>query len=88
MAGIGDDSAPRETYRQLQLLNERILQLITLQQMNVHGCDIPKKASSEIEYLFPAMKCRGILIEGGSEYSPECDSSKWKSSFENAEHFK
>ena len=43
--GTGDDSAHRETNRQLKILNERVLQLIVIFQMQAHECSIPKMLS-------------------------------------------
>ncbi|MBC6437096.1 MAG: hypothetical protein GDA52_02900 [Rhodobacteraceae bacterium] len=74
--GIFDDSAPRETMRQLQMLNERLLQLLLMQQMEYHGCDLPKIPSGAIGYMVDAMKCANERLLGNGE-SPECDREEW-----------
>ena len=81
--GILDNSAPRETARQLELLNERLLQLITMQQMEFHGCDLPKIPSGSAGYFISALNCK----TKGEIGSPECDTGKWKSTLGHLEHF-
>ena len=85
--GIGDNSAPRATLREMRVLNERMLQMITLEQMHFHGCNLPKKTSSKIEYITPAINCETARLKGKSG-ALECESSKWESVFEGIEHFK
>ena len=86
VGGIADNSAPRETNRQLALLNERLLQLITMQQMEFHGCDLPKIPSGRTGYVVDAFICQGARV-GGEIDSPECDTGKWKNILGDAEHF-
>lgn len=73
--GIGDDSAPRETNRQLKALNERMEQLIVIQQMQAIGCKLPEQTSSHWHYLSPALDCE---LERDLE-SPKCNRDTWTS---------
>lgn len=84
--GIADNSAPRESNRQLKMLNERILQLIVIQQMQAHGCKVPKAISTGAGYMTDAVKCRTEQLKGNVS-APECDQTKWNSSFDDLEHF-
>lgn len=85
--GIFDDSAPRETVRQLQTLDQRLRQFITMQQMEFYGCDLPKMPSDSIQYYSDALACE---LEGrrGRTNSPECDRGEWKNSLSDLEHFR
>ncbi len=83
-SGIGDDSAARETNRQIKKLNERIFQLITVTQMQFHGCTVPKMPSSGTVYIIDAIKCHTSRITDGLD-TPECDRSSWKNVFEDLE---
>ncbi len=76
--GFSDDSAPRESNRQLQMLNVRLNQLIALQLMEVHKCPSPKHTSSGIAYSIQALQCQTEKIKGNYT-SEKCDTSKWKS---------
>ena len=84
VSSIGDDSAPRETNRQLKKLNERIFQLITITQMQFHGCTVPKFPSSDIMYLLDALKCNNSRFTEGLD-TPECDRSSWTNALEDLE---
>lgn len=84
--GLGDNSAPRESNRQLRILNERIQQLIVIQQMHAHGCTVPKVISSGIGYKIHAMECQLEIITGNAN-ATECDKSNWISVLESLEHF-
>ena len=85
--GHSDDSAPRETNRQLQTLNERIVQMILIQQMEAHGCKIPKMISSGVGYIIEAQECYLERLKGSFD-SEECDTNNWKSILQDLEHFK
>ena len=74
--GIADDSAPRETNRQLRALNARMEQLIVIQQMQSIGCKLPEQISSVGHYLSPALDCATATLRGNSE-SPKCDRNTW-----------
>lgn len=75
--GTFDNSAPRESNRELKVLNERILQLMVIQQMQAHGCQIPKTTSSGVGYMIDALKCATERIKGNVNAS-ECDQRNWK----------
>ena len=71
--GFLDNSAPRETNRQLQALNEKIGQLIIIQQMQDIGCNLPEQTSSADYYGAIALAC----TLGNKSKSPECDPETW-----------
>ena len=76
--GTFDNSAPRETNRQLKILNERVLQLIVISQMQAHGCAIPKIPSDgDIGYTIHAIECHTERMKGNFN-SSKCDKSSWK----------
>ena len=85
--GIFDNSAYRETNRQLRMLNERIRQSMTFMQMTHYGCELPKKSSGALEYTAGAAECKAEKSKGKPD-SPKCDRSKWKSLLEDIELFK
>ncbi len=83
--GFGDNSAARETNRQLKIQNERLSQQMTLQVMIAKSCSIPTEESSELLYMIPALGCAtkrltqssGVTI-GTPPEPEECDRSKWQ----------
>ncbi|MBC6404132.1 MAG: hypothetical protein GDA41_00110 [Rhodospirillales bacterium] len=77
--GIADNSAPRASNRQLEMLNERIYQLILIEQMQAHGCDIPKKPSSDLEFWSSALECEEASKE---EREALCNRANWQSGYE------
>ena len=82
--GIIDDSAPRETNRQLRILNERMLQIIVLFQMQAHGCAIQKMPSIIAGYVLQAAKCQTEMSKGNFD-SPKCDRDSWENNWKNPE---
>lgn len=76
--GAFDDSVPRDLSRQIRLLNERVVQLILIQQMQAHGCRIPKSISGGYGYFIDATQCRLQQLQGNSD-AVQCDQSKWQS---------
>ena len=74
--GLGDDSAVRQTNRELETVNERLQQIITLQQMAAYKCRFPIDASSGGAYLMQAVKCRTARLQG-QDNPPDCARSKW-----------
>jgi len=83
--GWGDDSAPRESSRQLEMLNERIFQLLLVEQMQSHGCSIPKKPSTFSEFLSSAFACQ---FSSKEDRKAKCDSDGWSSTYDGAEIYK
>ena len=65
--GVGDNSAVRENSRQLKALNERIVQLITIEQMKAHNCKIPKTTSREGHFLAEALECSTAKTKADTE---------------------
>ena len=74
--GLGDTSAPRQTNRELEIINERLRQLIVLQQMRAYGCRFPTEASGGGAYLMKGVGCETARLKGRRD-APECDRDKW-----------
>lgn len=85
--GLSDNSAPRETNRQLRIISERILQMMILTQMQHHKCKLPKQPSGWAEYALPSIQCAVERLDMKLD-SPKCDWSKWESAFKGLDHFK
>lgn len=85
--GFSDDSAPRETNRQIRMLNQRLFQLILIFQMQAYECDVPKHPSDGMGYYVDAMECSTERIKGNLEH-PECDRSEWTDTRDNLDHFR
>ena len=75
--GIMDDSAHRETNRQLQIANQYLLQLMALYHMQAHDCILPTTITTGLDYLSDALKCDRALLAGDGAKAPECDRSQW-----------
>ena len=73
---LGDTSAPRQTNRELEIINERLQQLIVLQQMRAYGCRFPTETSGGGAYLMKAVECETAMLKGRRD-APECDRDKW-----------
>ena len=73
---LGDSSAPRQTNRELEVINQRLRQLIVLQQMRAYGCRFPTEISDGGAYLMQALKCQSEMLKGRRD-APECDRDKW-----------
>ena len=73
---LSDNSAPRQTNRELEIINERLQQLIVLQQMRAYGCRFPTETSGGGAYLMKALECETAMLRGRQD-APECDRDKW-----------
>ena len=74
--GIGDDSAPRQANREMEMINERLQQLIVLQLMQAYECQFPTEASDGSAYLVPALECNLKRLTGHPD-APECERDNW-----------
>jgi hypothetical protein len=99
--GIADNSAPRETNRQLKELNQRFIQSMIIDRMLAMKCTLPTQLSSPKYYMLPALECETAstkamsaairLPSAGSftddpEYKAKCDRSVWRPSAQKAEN--
>jgi hypothetical protein len=75
--GIGDDSAPRETNRQVENSNDLMRASMVLTLMQAHHCSLPDHSPSAIRYLSPALSCATDRLKGVSQ-PPSCDQSTWQ----------
>jgi len=74
-SGLTDDSAPRETNRQLKAVNERLAQSMVLDRMIQAKCALPSQLSDDVYYWKPAFDC--AMARGDADIKEKCDRSKW-----------
>lgn len=74
--GIGDDSAPRATMRELKELNLKVDQLILLEFMKEHDCEFESAPPSMSLYLSSALECANDQLQGNYE-SEKCKRDNW-----------
>lgn len=74
--GIADDSAPRETSRQLKMNNEYFKIMINLQLMESNNCKPINHTLNYTKYLKDAIECATQKLMGNYD-SPECDINSW-----------
>ena len=89
--GFMDNSAPRETNRQLRMIGLRQSNQIALMQMSSMRCSLPTDLLSDNAYSVAAMVCamskraNAATVSMGGKVSPDktqetesqCDRSKW-----------
>lgn len=71
--GIGDDSAHRASYRELEKVGRLLQKQILLDFMRQKKCQFP--ALPSFNYGASALEC----MDAGDSSHPDCDMSKWKS---------
>jgi hypothetical protein len=75
--GIGDNSAPRETNRQLKIANELAVIQANLALLIASKCPPPARSLNTSAYFLPAMKCSTARMKG--EQKPAaCELKDWK----------
>lgn len=74
--GVGDDSAPRATMRELRELNLKVDQLILLEFMKEHDCEFENAPPSTSLYLASALECANDQLQGNYE-SEKCNFENW-----------
>ena len=76
--GIGDNSAPRETNRQVEDSNLLTRASMMLTLMEAHHCTLPDHAPSAARYLSSALTCAKDRLKGalGAE-TPSCKMQDW-----------
>ena len=75
--GVGDNSAPRATLRELEISNQLIARQINLTLMIQYKCPLPRTPASSNEYISNAVSCSTALLMN-KKSPPECDLKKWK----------
>lgn len=74
--GLGDDSAPRETSRQLRAANAWSAITTSLRLMELNRCPAPARVIGPDAYTFQAAKC---ALDSRMRPSPEsCKTSLWE----------
>ncbi len=74
--GMAEDSAPRETNRQLKINNEYFKIMIQLQLMEMNNCKPIRNSLNSNKYFFDALKCVTEKLKGNNN-SPACDVDNW-----------
>ena len=75
--GIGDDSAPRQTNRDVENSNSLLRASMVLTLMQAHHCALPDHSPSMATYLSPALSCVTDRLKGTSE-PPTCNQATWQ----------
>ena len=76
--GVGDDSAPRATMRNVETSHYLIVEQMNLEMMIAAHCPLPTEGASVNPYLTPAIECQTARLKRGSTPNPpECDMTKW-----------
>ena len=77
--GFGDDSAPRETNRQLKISNQLAVATNIQTVMVQQKCVLPRPVALD-DYILAAAKCalaEGKITDSTSSLPAECDRSTW-----------
>lgn len=78
-AGL-DNSAPRETNRQLRKVFTADVMRMNLDLLQAGKCPLPKEPVSDYAYYLDALKCSTAMLRsqpGDKELPDECDRAKW-----------
>ncbi len=76
--GLGDNSAPRETTRQLRELNNGIQRNTLVQVAIANRCSLARIPPGAGAFMLPAMECATQrLRQPTSTEIPQCDRSTW-----------
>jgi hypothetical protein len=77
--GVGDDSAPRETNRQMKYANDLSRASMMLTLMEARHCALPDHAPSYLRYLSPALSCAKDRITSAiGDETPSCKMESWQ----------
>jgi hypothetical protein len=79
--GAADNSAARESNRQLQKVVATNLMQMNLSLMQANRCNLPRVPFSDSSYYLSALSCSTALLKSQlnqvSDSPAECDRSKW-----------
>lgn len=75
--GLVENSAPRQTNRELRINNQLQLININLSLMAQNKCAARKAPVNPMVYLSEALDCATAQLKGEQD-SPACDMTKWK----------
>jgi hypothetical protein len=76
--GVGDDSAPRETYRQIKSSNSLAQANMAVELMEAHHCALPDHVASVKRYFSPALTCSTDRLK--TEQPDSCKMESWQPS--------
>lgn len=75
--GVGDNSAARETNRQMENANDLAKASMILTLMQAHHCAMPNHAPSMATYISSALTCATDRLKGVSD-APSCKMDTWQ----------
>lgn len=79
--GVMDDSAPRQTNRQIKITNHLLKMNMTMQFAIAGKCNLPKEPYSSAGYMSSAYACTiaeaTARVTNSKVKIPDCDDSKW-----------
>lgn len=75
--GLGDNSAPRQTNRNLDINSKFQLININLQLQIQNKCPVRKTSINPMVYIGEALDCNLARLKGEKD-SPTCDTRNWK----------
>lgn len=78
VGGIGDDSAPRESNRQLQTLNNNVTRSMLVDIALANDCPLTELPPNLFRYWSPAMRCRTAEISEANDREALCDMRNWE----------
>jgi hypothetical protein len=77
--GFGDNSAPRETSRQLRISNSWAAISVAMLNMQANRCPALGRDVSDVAYLIPAMNCATDRMRASPSSRPEsCNLENWQ----------
>jgi hypothetical protein len=77
-AGVGDNSAFRETNRNMAILNENITQMMLIEMMGRANCRMPENLPSTNRYWRAAADC--VQARGEEAMRQACNRANWRPS--------
>ena len=75
--GVGDNSAPRATLRELETSNALALARMNLDLATLNKCPIRTKPLNPMIYMTEAIECNLQMLKGVKD-SPACKMQDWK----------
>jgi hypothetical protein len=77
--GVGDNSAPRETLRRLEMQLDQQREQMQIEMMIAERCpSLPMDLRQGFQYLSPALKCTTARLKNDSAATQLCMMSEWK----------
>jgi hypothetical protein len=77
-SGMGDNSAPRETTRQLRISNSWSAIHVAMVNMQANHCPPIGRDISDTTYIVAALACATDRLAGATSSPPSCNRTDWK----------